>query len=70
VEASFIFNLCTRWMSVVSFTPGVRAPITHRIGGWVGRGGEEKEISAPAGNRPSVVQPAAGSDTELPRLRI
>jgi len=58
-----ILNLNNWWRFVVSFTdpdillPKERAPGTYLIGDWVGpqsrsgHGGEEKKISAPAGNR-------------------
>jgi len=46
------------------FTVGERALVTHWMGGWMGpslsgRGGEEKNIPAPVGNRKPVVQPVA-----------
>jgi hypothetical protein len=53
---------------VVNFTPGKEVPSTHWIRGRSGRGGEEKEISVPAGNRTPVVQSATQSSGNENRM--
>jgi len=67
-----ILNLDTRWRSVVNFTsqpfyPWGKSPwypLDRRLGrhhSLSGRGGKEKKIPSPAGNRIPVVQPGSGA---------
>jgi hypothetical protein len=81
-NSSTIFDLCTRWMWVVSFTPWPLYyqrkipwyPLDRSLSGpqsQSGRCGAEKKSLAPAGNRTPAVQPLARlcTDWAIPLLK-